>query len=179
MKAAQVIGIARVVMHTKERLAALIPDGDALLLNTIRWAEELRPRDEIAFPAEGKGATKPKEGEMKMAVQLVRDMTGKWNPDDYADKFTTAIHALAAQRVKAGKTEKVAPLEDAGAVSSGGNVVDLTELLKKSLATRKTGGDATARAPAAAAGARKTAAKKNAPARAAKSAPSAKAKRAA
>jgi DNA end-binding protein Ku len=181
MKAAQVIGIARVVMHTKERLAALIPDGDALLLNTIRWAEELRPRDEIAFPAEGKGAAKPKEGEMKMAVQLVRDMTGKWNPDDYADKFTTAIHALAAQRVKAGKTEKVAPLEDAGAVSSGGNVVDLTELLKKSLATRKTGGDATARAPAAAAGAgaRKSPAKKSAPARAAKSAPSAKAKRAA
>jgi DNA end-binding protein Ku len=81
-----------------------------------------------------------------MAVQLVRDMTGKWNPDDYADKFTTAIHALAAQRVKAGKTEKVTPLEDAGAVSSGSNVVDLTELLKKSLATRKTGGDATARA---------------------------------
>ena len=60
------IGI-RVVMHTKERLAALIPDGDALLLNTIRWAEELRPRDEIAFPAEGKGAAKPKEGELKMA----------------------------------------------------------------------------------------------------------------
>ena len=128
MKAAQVIGIARVVMHTKERLAALIPDGDALLLNTIRWAEELRPRDEIAFPSEGKGAAKPKEGELKMAVQLVRDMTGKWNPDDYADKFTTAIHALAAQRVKAGKTEKVTPLEDAGPAAST-NVVDLTALL--------------------------------------------------
>ena len=41
MAAAKVIGVARVVMHTKERLAALIPDGDALLLNTIRWAEEL------------------------------------------------------------------------------------------------------------------------------------------
>ena len=112
------IGIARVVMHTKERLAALIPDGDALLLNTIRWAEELRPRDEIAFPAEGKGAAKPEGGRAEDGVQLVRDMTGKWNPDDYADKFTTAIHALAAQRVKAGKTEKVTPLEDAGAASA-------------------------------------------------------------
>ena len=50
-----------------------------------------------------------------MAVQLVRDMTGKWKPADYADKFTSAIHALAAQRVKAGKTEKVTPLEDAAA----------------------------------------------------------------
>ena len=82
-------------------------------------------------------------------------MTGKWNPDDYADKFTTAIHALAAQRVKAGKTEKVTPLEDAGAASTRGNVVDLTELLKKSLATRKTGADATGRATPAAAAAKK------------------------
>src|SRR5678816_4227440 len=103
MKSAQVIGIARVVMHTKERLAALIADGDTLLLNTIRWAEELRPRDEIAVPPVGRGATAPKEGELKMAVQLIKDMTGTWNPDAYHDKFTSAIHALAAQRVDAGK----------------------------------------------------------------------------
>ena len=62
MAAAGVIGIARVVMHTKERLAALIPDGDALLLNTIRWAEEIRPRDEIAFPPAGKSAAKAEGG---------------------------------------------------------------------------------------------------------------------
>ena len=179
MKAAHVIGIARVVMHTKERLAALIPDGDALLLNTIRWAEELRPRDDLAFPAEGKGAPKAKEGELKMAVQLVRDMTGKWNPTDYADKFTTAIHALAAQRVKAGKTEKVTPLEDAGAATSASNVVDLTELLKKSLSSRKSGGHSAAAARKPAAAHKRTTAKKSAPARSAKGAGSAKAKRAA
>jgi hypothetical protein len=156
MKAAQVIGIARVVMHTKERLAALIPDGDAMLLNTIRWAEELRParRDRLSSGRQGRGQAQG--GRAQDGVQLVRDMTGKWNPNDYADKFTTAIHALAAQRVKAGKTEKVTPLEDAGAASSRGNVVDLTELLKKSLATRKSGGDATTRATPAAAAAKKS-----------------------
>lgn len=179
MKAAKVVGIARVVMHTKERLAALIPDGDALLLNTIRWADELRPRDEIAIPGEGKGAAKPKEGELKMAVQLVRDMTGTWKPTDYADKFTSAIHALAAQRVKAGKTEQVTPLEDAGATTAASNVVDLTELLKKSLATRKQGGDAQAGTAPAAAPARKSAAKKSTPARSAKKAGSSNAKQAA
>ncbi len=136
MAQAGVIGIARVVMHTKERLAALIPDGEALLLNTIRWAEEIRPRSEIEFPPVGKGATQAKESELKMAGQLIRDMSGEWNPDDYADKFTHAIHELAAQRVKAGKTEKVTSLEgDAAAPTS--NVVDLTELLKKSLESRK------------------------------------------
>ena len=135
MKAAGVVGVARIIMHSKERLCALIPDGEALLLNTIRWAEEIRPRDEIAFPV-GARAAKPKEGELKMAVQLIKDMTGQWKPKDYAHKFTGAIQALAAQRVKAGKTEKVTSLEgDARAAAS--NVVDLTELLKKSLETRK------------------------------------------
>jgi len=177
MKAAKVIGIGRVVMHTKERLSALIPDGDALLLNTIRWADELRPRDEIAFPGEGKGAAQPKEGEMKMAVQLVRDMTGKWNPADYADKFTNAIHALAAQRVKAGKTEKVTPLEDEGAARTASNVVDLTELLKKSLSSRKSAGDAPERASSAAA--KKSTAKKGTSRRSAKTAEAAKSKHAA
>ena len=165
MVSAGVVGVARVVMHSKEHLCALIPDGDALLLNTIRWAEEIRPRDEIAFPGDGK-TTKPKESELKMAVQLIRDMTGEWKPKDYADKFTQAIHALAAQRAKAGKTEQVTSLEgDARAPAS--NVVDLTELLKKSLETRKSAGR---RQAAPAAPALETAAKKATPAKAAKSA---------
>jgi DNA end-binding protein Ku len=179
MQAAKVVGVARVVMHTKERLAALIPDGDALLLNTIRWAEELRPRGEIPFPGDGKGAAKPKEGELKMAVQLVRDMTGTWKPSDYAEKFTAAIHALAAQRVKAGKTEKVTPLEDAGATAAPSNVVDLTDLLRKSLATRKPGAQSRSAAASTEAPARKSAAKKAKPARSAKSASSSKSRRAA
>jgi DNA end-binding protein Ku len=159
MTAAGVIGIARVVMHNKERLAALIPDGEALLLNTIRWAEELRPRSEIAFPAAGKGAAKASEGELKMAGQLIRDMTGKWNPADYGDKFTHAIHELAAQRMKAGKTEKVTSLEgDAAAPAS--NVVDLTELLKRSLASRKPGGNGSKAAAGSGAQAAKTASRK-------------------
>ena len=165
MTAAGVIGIARVVMHNKERLAALIPDGEALLLNTIRWAEEIRPRSEIAFPAAGKGVAKASEGELKMAGQLIRDMTGKWNPADYGDKFTHAIHELAAQRVKAGKTEKVTSLEgDVAAPAS--NVVDLTELLKKSLESRKSGSNGSKADAAPGAHGGKTASRK-APAKAA------------
>jgi DNA end-binding protein Ku len=114
-----------------------------------------------------------------MALQLIRDMTGKWDPSAYTDKFTSAIHALAAQRVKAGETEKVTPLEDASAVpGAAGNVVDLTELLKKSLASRKSGGGDSGAASAAAPG-RKSAAKKSASARSAKATASTKAKRAA
>ncbi len=158
---AGVVGVARVVMHTKERLAALIPDGDALMLNTIRWADEIRPRGEIKLPAAGKSGVGLKEGELKMAVQLVRDMTGAWKPDAYTDKFTSAIHALAASRVKSGETETVTSLEEPPAGAS--NVVDLTELLRKSLQTRQPG--AAKKAPAAGS---KAAAKKAAPAKPAK-----------
>jgi DNA end-binding protein Ku len=63
-------------------------------------------------------------------------MTSPWKPEDYEDKFTAAIHALAAQRAKAGETEKVTPVE-ADEVPSASNVVDLTELLRQSLGTRK------------------------------------------
>jgi len=132
---AGVIGIARVVMHSKESLAALIPDGDALMLNTIRWASEIRPRGEIDLTAAGKGQLK--EGELKMARQLIGDMTSTWKPDEFVDEFTSAIHALAAQRVKAGKTEKVTTIEADEVPAAASNVVDLTELLKRSLETRK------------------------------------------
>jgi len=135
MREAGVIGIARVVLHTKERLAALVPDGEALMLNTIRWASEIRSRDALEFPPAGKG--KLKEGELKMARQLIGDMTSPWKPEAYDDKFTAAIHALAAQRVKAGDTEKVTPIETDAVPSAGSNVVDLTELLRRSLDTRK------------------------------------------
>ncbi len=135
MLEAGVIGIARVVLHAKEYLAALIPDGQALMLNTIRWASEIRSRADIALPPAGKG--KLKEGELKMARQLIADMTSAWKPGQFKDEFTAAIHALAARRVKAGKTEKVTPVEGEAATPSASNVVDLTELLKRSLDTRR------------------------------------------
>jgi DNA end-binding protein Ku len=173
MREAGVIGIARVVLHMKEYLAALIPDGEALMLNTIRWASEIRSRDDLALPPAGKG--KLKEGELKMARQLIADMTSPWHPEKFADEFTAAIHALAARRVKAGKTEKVTPVEGEAPPRAPSNVVDLTELLRRSLDTRKgsaTKKDAQAGAakaapsradkPAAATVAKKAAAKKKA-----------------
>ncbi len=134
---AGVIGIARVVMHTKEHLAALIPSGAALILNTIRWASEIRPLQELTLPAEGKTAAGLKPGELKMAAQLIRDMTGPWQSQNYSDQFSDAVHELVSKKVAAGQTETVAPLEDAPAATGVSNVVDLTELLAKSLTKRK------------------------------------------
>jgi len=161
---AGVIGIARVVMHSKEHLAALIPNGPALMLNTIRWANEIRSWDDLKLPAAGKKSTHLKDGELKMARQLVSDMTETWQADRYSDKFGDAMKDLVAQRVKAGQTQTVVqPLEDAeGAAATGSNVVDLTELLAKSLGQRKTAGAPAEAAARAKKTARKTVARKRA-----------------
>jgi DNA end-binding protein Ku len=148
-----VIGIARVVMHSKERLAALVPNGPSLILNTIRWSTELRSSEGIKVPPAGKSAAGIKDAELKMARQLVSDMTQPWKPEDYVDQFTNAIHALAAQRVKAGQTAQVSSLEP-DPPSSRGNVIDLTELLKRSLRGRHSASNGNA-VRAAAAGTRR------------------------
>ena len=72
-----------------------------------------------------------------MAAQLIADMTGPWKSEDYSDKFSDAILALVSKKVEAGETATVTMLEDAPAQSGATNVVDLTELLAKSLARRK------------------------------------------
>lgn len=146
MLEADVVGIARVVMHTKEHLAALIPSGPALMLNTIRWASEIRPTDELKLPAAGRSTSNLKPSELKMAAKLIDDMKTKWNAEDYTDAFSAAVHKLVDRKVKAGETESVTPLEEAPAESGASNVVDLTELLAKSLAKRKPAATPTKRA---------------------------------
>jgi DNA end-binding protein Ku len=137
MREAGVIGIARVVMHTKEHLAALVPAGAALVLNTIRWADEIRPLDDLKLPAEGKTAAGLKPAELKMAAQLINDMTHPWKSKDYSDQFSDAIQTLVRKKVAAGDTKSVTPLEESTSDTATANVVDLTELLANSLARRK------------------------------------------
>ena len=159
MLAVGVIGIARVVMHTKEHLAALVPSGPALVLNTLRWSSEIRSWSDLKLPAPGKSAAQLKDSELKMATQLVADMTDSWQAERYTDRFTDAVMALVAQRVEAGQTERVEalePKEDNG----GGNVVDLTALLQKSLGHRRASDDEPPDRPPARKPARKAARKR-------------------
>ena len=137
MLAHGVIGIARVVMHTKEHLAALMPDGPMLVLNTLRWATEVRKWDDLRIPAAGKAGANLKDAELKMAGQLVSELTVKWKAESYHDNFAEAINDLIKAKVKAGKTHEVTPIESAVDTAAPSNVVDLTALLKNSLGKRK------------------------------------------
>jgi DNA end-binding protein Ku len=134
------VGVARVVIQTKQHLAALIPSGRGMVLNLLRWGDEIRPWSHLDLPAEGIKAAGIRESELKMAEQLVDDMSAAWKPEDYKDEFKDAVMKLVDQRVKAGKTASVTPLEPLDeSVQGSAQIIDLTELLKRSL--KKPGGE--------------------------------------
>lgn len=154
LREAGVVGLARLVLHTKEHLAVLVPAGPALLLDTLRWPAEVRDWKDLNLPAAGREGAKLKDAELKMAGQLIESMTEDFDPARYEDRFSAAVHTLVEQRVHAGKTQTVQPLEEAPAAGAG-NVIDLSELLAKSLKGR-----AKAEAPAPAAAKKKPARKR-------------------
>ena len=152
------VGVARVVIQTKQHLAALIPSGRGMVLNLLRWGDDVRPWTNLDLPPEGVKAAGLVAGELKMAEQLVASMSTTWQPDAYKDEFKNAILKLVDQRVKAGKTESVTPLEAIEESATGGaQIIDLTDLLKRSL--NKKPADSASAAP------KKTLVKKAAPKR--------------
>jgi len=156
------VGIARVVIQTKQHLAVLVPTGPGLVLNLLRWGADIRPWKDLPLPSESARKAGLTERELKMAKELVEDMSADWNPEDYKDSFKDEIMRLVDEKVEAGQTEEVTqpePEEETG--KSSAKILDLTELLQRSL---RKGGDKKeepkARKPLA-----KSAARKRAPAK--------------
>ena len=159
------IGLARVVIATKQHLAALVPSGAALVLNLLRWGDEVKTLDTLALPPAGRKNLSA--AELKMARQLVKEMSGAWNPDDYKDEFRVQVMKLVEKKAKAGEAKTVFEPEESAPQS--GEVIDLTALLQRSL---KGGGKparaaapAKAKAPAKKSTASRPAARKSAPQR--------------
>lgn len=134
------VGIAYVVIRTKQHLASLMVRGKALVLEILRWNDELLDAEEFDLPDKKVANAK----ELDLAKRLVADMTADWKPEQYHDTYREDIEAQIERKVKAGKTEVVteAPKERA---KGGAQVIDLMAALKQSLeskpAKRKTSGE--------------------------------------
>ncbi len=128
------VGIANVVLRNKQHLAVVMPLGKALVMNTLRWADEVRGVEYLELKDE---ALDPDlaERELDMAKRLVEDMTEKWKPDQYKDTFQDQIMELVEKKAREGKLEAVGGPEEAVDRRSA-DVIDLTELLKRSLAAK-------------------------------------------
>ena len=130
------VGVARVVIQTKQHLAVLVPVGPGLVLNLLRWGADIRPWKDLPLPSEDAKKAGLTERELKMARQLVEDMSGDWDPMEFKDEFKDEILRLVDRKVKAGQTETVTqpePEEGQSSESKGAKIIDLTELLQRSL----------------------------------------------
>ncbi|HVS00056.1 MAG TPA: Ku protein [Thermoanaerobaculia bacterium] len=159
------VGIATVVIRTRQRLAAVIPQDKVLVLEILRYANELRDAGDLDLPAGKEGVT---DRELDMAERLVEGMVDTWKPEQFHDTYRDDVLAMIKRRVKAGQIESPPPSpEEEEERPARGQVIDLMALLKQSVdhGGRKSGGAKKKAAPA-----KKSAAKKPArkPARAAK-----------
>ncbi|RRN78667.1 Ku protein [Pseudoxanthomonas sp. SGD-10] len=130
-------GIARVVIRTREYLAAVLPHGDALILMLLRYPQELVDPAEHKLPEGSASDYRISARELQMAEQLIDSMSGKWTPDDYRDEFRERLQAIIRKRIKsAGGTTQVDDEPDAPEETTT-NVVDFMSLLEQSLKAKK------------------------------------------
>jgi DNA end-binding protein Ku len=147
-------GVARVVIQAKQHLTALVPSGPALSLNLLRWGDAIRTWDDLNLPSPGTKGVGLKERELDMAEQLVDELTTDWHPEQFRDSFADDVMALVHKKIEAGQTERVIqPDAEEPKTTRASNVVDLTELLQRSLrgGSKKVGGQTAKRSSDAAA----------------------------
>jgi DNA end-binding protein Ku len=126
------VGIAKIVLRTRQHLAALIPHAGLLVLNTLRYAHELRDPSSLAVPEDqGRKSALPQQ-ELKMAEQLIDSMAGDWDPAQYRDDYHDDLLKLVAQKVKSGKTKTISPAA-APKPKRDGKVIDIMHLLRQSV----------------------------------------------
>ena len=134
------VGIANVVLRNKQHLAVVMPLGKALVMNTLRWADEVRGVEYLEMKEEALNADLNKR-ELDMAKRLVEDMTEEWDPTQFKDTFQDQIMDLVETKAREGKLEAVGGPEETVDRRSA-DVIDLTELLKRSLAAKPAKGKA-------------------------------------
>ena len=125
-------GIATVVIRTKQYLAALVAQGDALILNTLRYHKELKTPKDVDLEDKLKGA-KVSAKEIDMALRLIDDMADKWQPAKFHDTYHEDLLKRIEEKVKAGETEEITEPEKEEKAAKTADVIDLMSLLKKSV----------------------------------------------
>jgi DNA end-binding protein Ku len=127
------LAIARVVIRTRQYLAALHPEDDALMLTLMRFAEEVVAPASVGLDEEALGGAKIKPAELELAHKLLDSMSKKWDPDAYHDEFRSKLRAALERRAKHEDTVEEPPPERH---APEGTAVDLLAVLRNSLDQR-------------------------------------------
>jgi DNA end-binding protein Ku len=140
------VAIGRVVIRTRQYLAMMFPKDDALVLNLLRFPQEIVDQEEFAFPSGALAKFRITAAEMKMAEDLLKSMAGKWAPTDYKDEFRDKLRKMIQQRIDKEQGTLTIPQElEEHHENASTNVVDFVSLLKKSLSGGKGGAKSAAK----------------------------------
>lgn len=122
------VAVVKLSLRTRERLAVLRPAGEALVVQTMLWPDEVRSAD---LPADV-GEVQPRQQEVAMAESFIEAMTAPWQPEEFTDEYRAALEALVEAKVEG--REVVLPPESEGETAE---VVDLMDALRKSVEAAK------------------------------------------
>lgn len=136
LRESQRIGLANVVLHTRQHLAAVMVVDDLLVLNTMRYAEEILPQAGLDTPSSDLDAVGVSQREMDMALRLVEDMTEPWRPDQFQDRYREDLLARIEDKIAAGRTHALTEPTRAGGAKRSAKIIDLTTMLRESIASR-------------------------------------------
>src|SRR5437660_11033420 len=120
------VGIAKVVIKTRQYLAGVKAEGDVLVLELMHFAEELAESDKLHVPKK----IEPGKREINMAKALIDSMSSKWNPEKYHDDYREALMEVIEEKVEAGGKEIAEKPKKAPKPTK---VIDLVSVLQKSL----------------------------------------------
>ena len=127
-------GIGHVIIRTRRYLCVVLAEGDMLILNLLRFEQEVVDRAEFEFPENDYKKWRISHAEIDMATKLIDSMTVPWNPADYIDDYRERLIALVEKRLAGKKGLVHEEAEDAHAEeATASNVIDFMDLLKKSL----------------------------------------------
>jgi DNA end-binding protein Ku len=127
------VGIAKVVIRTREYLAAVIPHGDVLVLEILRYPHEIRGYGDLELPGTDLKALEVNDREVKMAEMLIDAMTGEFDPEKYRDTYRDDLMALIHKKIESGQTQVLDETPVPEVAETGGNVIDIMSLLKRSV----------------------------------------------
>lgn len=129
--------VAKIVLHTVQHLVCIIPREDYLILEILRFANEIVEVHEADFIEDSFYNVKVSDREIEVAEKLVEGMTSKWKPEKYHNTYHDDLMKQIQFKIKHGETARVEKAELPKEIEATDNVIDLTALLKKSLDTTK------------------------------------------
>ncbi len=136
LEKANKVGLATVVIRTRQYVAALRPYQDGMLLQLLRYAQELRGLADFDLPAAQLSKVKASKQEKDMAAQLIDGMTDKFAPEDFHDEYHDAVMKMIEDKIASGETEAV-DLPDDKEPDEEKTTINFLDVLRQSLESKR------------------------------------------